>query len=61
MSASFISAKYDVNAIMRSHTPPLPAAVDTESNHADVIFGMHSNNFDCGGSNRWVLDNAGRQ
>jgi len=61
MSASFISAKYDVNAIMRSHAPPFPAAVDTEINHAEVIFGMHSNNFDSAGSNRWVLDNAVRQ
>jgi hypothetical protein len=61
MSASFISAKYDVSVIMRSHTPPFPAAVDTEVNHAEVIFGMYSNNFDTRGSNRWVIDNAVRQ
>jgi type VI secretion system secreted protein VgrG len=42
-------------------TPPFSAGVDTEINHAGVISGMHSNNFDGGGFNQWVLDDTSGQ
>lgn len=42
-------------------TPPFSAGVDTEINHAGVISGIHSNNFDGGGYNQWVVDDTGGQ
>nr|WP_315222585.1 type VI secretion system Vgr family protein [uncultured Duganella sp.] len=39
-------------------TPPYSAGVDTDINHAGVISGMHSNNFDGGGYNQWVVDDT---
>lgn len=44
-----------------SDTPPFSAGVDTEVNHAGVISGIHSNNFDGGGYNQWVVDDTGGQ
>jgi len=44
-----------------SDTPPFSAGVDTGINHAGVISGMHSNNFDGGGFNQWVLDDTSGQ
>ena len=42
-------------------TPPISAGVDTEVNHAGVISGIHSNNFDGGGYNQWVVDDTSGQ
>jgi type VI secretion system secreted protein VgrG len=39
-------------------TPPYAAGVDSDVNHAGVISGMHSNNFDGGGYNQWVVDDT---
>ncbi len=39
-------------------TPPYAAGVDSGVNHAGVISGMHSNNFDGGGYNQWVVDDT---
>ena len=39
-------------------TPPYSAGVDTEINHAGVLSGIHSNNFDGGGYNQWVVDDT---
>lgn len=44
-----------------SDTPPFSAGVDTEVNHAGVISGIHSNNFDGGGYNQWVVDDTSGQ
>jgi len=44
-----------------SDTPPFSAGVDTEINHAGVISGIHSNNFNGGGYNQWVVDDTGGQ
>jgi len=44
-----------------SDTPPFSAGVDTEINHAGVISGMHSNNFDGAGYNQWVVDDTSGQ
>ena len=44
-----------------SDTPPFSAGVDTGINHAGVISGIHSNNFDGGGYNQWVVDDTGGQ
>ena len=44
-----------------SDTPPFSAGVDTEINHAGVISGIHSNNFDGGGYNQWVVDDTSGQ
>lgn len=41
-----------------SDAPPYAAGVDSEVNHAGVISGIHSNNFDGGGYNQWVLDDT---
>ena len=37
---------------------PYAAGVDSGVNHAGVISGMHSNNFDGGGYNQWVVDDT---
>ena len=41
-----------------SDTPPYAAGIDSGVNHAGVISGMHSNNFDGGGFNQWVVDDT---
>ncbi|MEF2269916.1 type VI secretion system tip protein TssI/VgrG [Janthinobacterium sp. LS2A] len=41
-----------------SDTPPYAAGVDSDVNHAGVISGIHSHNFDGGGYNQWVIDDT---
>jgi type VI secretion system secreted protein VgrG len=41
-----------------SDTPPYAAGVDSGVEHAGVISGMHSNNFDGGGYNQWMVDDT---
>lgn len=41
-----------------SDAPPYAAGVDSGVNHAGVISGIHSNNFDGGGYNQWVIDDT---
>jgi type VI secretion system secreted protein VgrG len=41
-----------------SDTPPYSAGVNSGVNHAGVISGIHSNNFDGGGFNQWVADDT---
>ncbi|MET0323285.1 MAG: type VI secretion system Vgr family protein [Duganella sp.] len=38
--------------------PPYAAGIDSGVNHAGVISGIHSNNFDGGGYNQWVVDDT---
>ena len=39
-------------------TPPFAAGVESSANHAGVLSGIHSHNFDGGGYNQWQLDDA---
>ena len=41
-----------------SDEPPFSAGVDSTTNHAGVISGIHSRNFDGSGYNQWVLDDT---
>nr|GEU28665.1 hypothetical protein [Tanacetum cinerariifolium] len=41
-----------------SDTPPYAAGIDSGVNHGGVISGIHSNNFDGGGYNQWVIDDT---
>jgi type VI secretion system secreted protein VgrG len=38
--------------------PPFAAGVDSASNHAGTLSGIHSHNFDGGGYNQWQLDDT---
>lgn len=38
--------------------PPFAAGVESSANHAGVLSGIHSHNFDGGGYNQWQLDDA---
>ena len=38
-----------------SYAPPFSAGVDSGANHAGVLSGIHSHNFDGGGYNQWRL------
>lgn len=38
--------------------PPFSAGVDSGANHAGVLSGIHSHNFDGGGYNQWQLDDS---
>ena len=39
-------------------TPPFAAGVDSGANHAGVLSGIHSHNFDGAGFNQWQLDDS---
>lgn len=39
-------------------TPPFAAGVDADVNHAGVLSGIHTNNFDGAGFNQWQLDDT---
>jgi type VI secretion system secreted protein VgrG len=41
--------------------PPYSAGVDSGANHAGVLSGIHSNNFDGGGYNQWQVDDTQSQ
>ncbi|KAB8060132.1 type VI secretion system Vgr family protein [Janthinobacterium violaceinigrum] len=41
-----------------SDAPPYAAGVDANVNHAGVLSGIHSSNFDGAGYNQWVLDDT---
>jgi type VI secretion system secreted protein VgrG len=41
-----------------SDPPPFAAGVDSGSNHAGVLSGIHSHNFDGSGYNQWQLDDT---
>lgn len=41
-----------------SDAPPYAAGVGSDVNHAGVISGIHSHNFDGGGYNQWVIDDT---
>jgi type VI secretion system secreted protein VgrG len=41
-----------------SDAPPFAAGVDSGTNHAGVLSGIHSHNFDGGGFNQWQLDDT---
>ena len=41
-----------------SDAPPFSAGVDSGANHAGVLSGIHSHNFDGGGYNQWQLDDT---
>ncbi len=41
-----------------SDAPPFAAGMDSGVNHAGVISGIHSHNFDGGGFNQWQLDDT---
>jgi type VI secretion system secreted protein VgrG len=41
-----------------SDAPPFAAGVDSGANHAGVLSGIHSHNFDRGGFNQWQLDDT---
>ncbi|MET0981779.1 MAG: type VI secretion system Vgr family protein, partial [Telluria sp.] len=41
--------------------PPFAAGVDSGANHAGVLSGIHTHNFDGGGFNQWQLDDASGQ
>ena len=41
--------------------PPFAAGVDSDANHAGVLSGIHTHNFDGGGYNQWQLDDASGQ
>jgi type VI secretion system secreted protein VgrG len=41
-----------------SDTPPFAAGVDSGVNHAGVLSGIHSHNFDNSGYNQWQLDDT---
>jgi type VI secretion system secreted protein VgrG len=38
--------------------PPFAAGVDSNANHAGVLSGIHSHNFDGGGFNQWQIDDT---
>lgn len=44
-----------------SDEPPFAAGVDSGVNHAGVLSGIHSNNFDGGGYNQWQIDDSQSQ
>ncbi|MES2756706.1 MAG: type VI secretion system Vgr family protein [Pseudomonadota bacterium] len=44
-----------------SDEPPYSAGVDSGVNHAGVLSGIHSNNFDGGGYNQWQIDDTQSQ
>ncbi|MET0856081.1 MAG: type VI secretion system Vgr family protein [Telluria sp.] len=41
--------------------PPYSAGVDASANHAGVLSGIHSSNFDGGGYNQWQIDDTQSQ
>ncbi|WP_208279753.1 type VI secretion system Vgr family protein [Massilia oculi] len=41
--------------------PPFPAGVDSGAEHAGVLSGIHSQNFDGGGFNQWQVDDTSGQ
>jgi len=41
--------------------PPFPSGVDSGAEHAGVLSGMHSRNFDGGGFNQWQVDDTAGQ
>jgi type VI secretion system secreted protein VgrG len=41
--------------------PPYAAGVDSSANHAGVLSGIHSNNFDGSGYNQWQIDDTPAQ
>lgn len=41
--------------------PPFAAGVDSDVNHAGVLSGIHSNNFDNSGFNQWQMDDTAGQ
>jgi type VI secretion system secreted protein VgrG len=41
--------------------PPYSAGVDSSANHAGVLSGIHSNNFDGSGYNQWQIDDTQSQ
>ncbi len=41
-----------------SDAPPFAAGIDSGVNHAGVLSGVHSHNFDGGGFNQWQLDDT---
>lgn len=41
--------------------PPYSAGVESSANHAGVLSGIHSNNFDGGGYNQWQIDDTPAQ
>ncbi len=44
-----------------SDEPPFAAGVDSGANHAGVLSGIHSNNFDGDGFNQWQIDDSQAQ
>ena len=44
-----------------SDEPPYSAGVDSGANHAGVLSGIHSNNFDGAGYNQWQIDDSAAQ
>jgi type VI secretion system secreted protein VgrG len=44
-----------------SDEPPYSAGVDSSANHAGVLSGIHSNNFDGSGYNQWQIDDTKAQ
>ncbi len=44
-----------------SDEPPYSAGVDSSANHAGVLSGIHSNNFDGRGYNQWQIDDTRAQ
>jgi type VI secretion system secreted protein VgrG len=44
-----------------SDEPPYSAGVDSSANHAGVLSGIHSNNFDGRGYNQWQIDDTQAQ
>ncbi|WP_426105950.1 hypothetical protein [Massilia sp. TSP1-1-2] len=41
-----------------SDAPPFAAGIDSGVNHAGVLSGIHSHNFDGSGFNQWQLDDT---
>jgi type VI secretion system secreted protein VgrG len=41
-----------------SDEPPYSAGIDSSANHAGVLSGIHSNNFDGSGYNQWQIDDT---
>jgi type VI secretion system secreted protein VgrG len=44
-----------------SDEPPYAAGIDSSANHAGVLSGIHSNNFDGSGYNQWQIDDTPAQ
>jgi type VI secretion system secreted protein VgrG len=44
-----------------SDEPPYSAGIDSSANHAGVLSGVHSNNFDGSGYNQWQIDDTQSQ